>query len=802
MPIGGGVVVPISADTSGLTRGLNKSQSSLRKFGKIAAFAAGAAAVGGLVKTLQIGTQKFIAQEKAVAQTNARLKSTGAVANVTAKDIVALSDAIADKTGVDDDQIHAVENMLLTFTKIRNEVGKNNDIFNQATTTVVDLSIAFEKDLNSSAIMLGKALNDPVKGITALSRAGVQFTEGQKKTIKSLVESGKFLEAQKMILKELESQVGGSGEAFGQTLPGQLSRAKQSFEVIAQTLAATFLPSVANAARKVTDFLTLFAKQPTLQAKIKLVVGAIGDVAWRGISSLYEWWTKQGRAELPARVILTPSGKMQFDAFFKDIEARARRFGENAGRRFAQFFIDLFSSTGRKRSGDAIRSIGEGLLEAGKFVFRISGTTLLSELLIGFTTGAVDLFTSALTGIFQRVAEKITKPARDLGDKLQSAVTAPLRQNRKGSIRVELPKAIREAIQAARSTLAGAAGTLGGMVSDIIGGTSPEAKRAREIRAQQKREAAQREEALLREALAQADSDDERRQAQQDLDDFLLEQEAQRLEATVETNKETANQKIADLVESFNQGEISAQKFATDLQDIIGAGPGESLGKAFAGAFARELQGIINVANDIVSVTGAPAIAPVSGAGVRETATQAYNDAVKEWEARRDARRKRAEDFRKRKESEEGAKITPKERKEIDEIMREWAAKPENKKPQKSAFGLALGGILKQPTFVAGEAGKEAVIPLESGSAMRILRDAIGGGGGSTQVINLTVNAGLGTNPDELSQVIVNSIKRYEKRNGSVFQGPLVSVAANVSGATSTDSGATTFNRIRSLRSG
>jgi len=126
----------------------------------------------------------------------------------------------------------------------------------------------------------------------------------------------------------------------------------------------------------------------------------------------------------------------------------------------------------------------------------------------------------------------------------------------------------------------------------------------------------------------------------------------------------------------------------------------------------------------------------------------------------------------------------------------------ENPKPQRAQYGLALGGILKQPTFVAGEAGKEAVIPLESGSAMRILRDAIGGGGGSTQVINLTVNAGLGTNPDELSQVIVNSIKRYEKRNGAVFQGPIVSVAANAAGVTSTDSGATTFNRVRSLRSG
>ena len=32
--------------------------------------------------------------------------------------------------------------------------------------------------------MLGKALNDPVKGITALGRAGVTFTDEQKKQIK------------------------------------------------------------------------------------------------------------------------------------------------------------------------------------------------------------------------------------------------------------------------------------------------------------------------------------------------------------------------------------------------------------------------------------------------------------------------------------------------------------------------------------------------------------------------------------------------------------------------------------------
>jgi hypothetical protein len=179
---------------------------------------------------------------------------------------------------------------------------------------------------------------------------------------------------------------------------------------------------------------------------------------------------------------------------------------------------------------------------------------------------------------------------------------------------------------------------------------------------------------------------------------------------------------------------------------------------------------------------------------------QAYNDAIRQWNQDRAARLKVAEDGRRRPGSKGGKKITDAERKEINEIMRIWERN--NQKPQKSAFGLARGGILKQPTFVAGEAGREAVIPLESSSAMKILRDAIGGGGGSTVVYNLVVNAGLGTDPDNLSRTIVESIKRYEKRNGAVFQGPIVTTLANAAGKTSTASAATDFNRAKTLRSG
>jgi hypothetical protein len=53
---------------------------------------------------------------------------------------------------------------------------------------------------------LGKALNDPIKGVTALQRVGVSFTKGQKDQIKSLEESGHHMQAQKVILRELNKE--------------------------------------------------------------------------------------------------------------------------------------------------------------------------------------------------------------------------------------------------------------------------------------------------------------------------------------------------------------------------------------------------------------------------------------------------------------------------------------------------------------------------------------------------------------------------------------------------------------------
>jgi SLT domain-containing protein/phage-related protein len=128
--------------------------------------------------------------QKVTAQTNAVLRSTGQIAGVSAKQVGDLSTAISKKTGIDDEAIQSGENLLLTFTNIRNEVGKGNDIFNQAAQAITDLSASTNQSLKSSSIQIGKALNDPLKGITALSRVGVAFTSTQKAQIKALVEGG------------------------------------------------------------------------------------------------------------------------------------------------------------------------------------------------------------------------------------------------------------------------------------------------------------------------------------------------------------------------------------------------------------------------------------------------------------------------------------------------------------------------------------------------------------------------------------------------------------------------------------
>jgi hypothetical protein len=298
-------VTAATRDLNRLDKAGNRASGGMTKVQK-AAGAAGLALGAGLAVAAKAGFQEMAEGQKVSAQTAAVLKSTGGAAKVTSSEISRLATALSRKSGVDDEVIQSGQNMLLTFTNIRNEVGKGNDIFNQATSTITDMSVALGQDMKSSAIQLGKALNDPIKGVTALQRVGVTFTEGQKKTIEALVQSGDKMKAQKVILAELNKEFGGSAEAAGNTLPGQLNKLKNSFDDVAGGLVAGLLPvmqTFANRLARVGRFLQDhpgFAKAlATALAALAVVLGTV-SVATKVSAAAQALWTVATKAATAA----------------------------------------------------------------------------------------------------------------------------------------------------------------------------------------------------------------------------------------------------------------------------------------------------------------------------------------------------------------------------------------------------------------------------------------------------------------------------------------------------------------------
>lgn len=220
----GALRVTLGIDTAAFEEGLGIAQKrlaaaskSLQKVGDSMAdlgsklsvavtaplLAAGAAAVKGAQ-----------AQAQAMAQVNAALESMGPVAGRTAEQLLKASDALELNSLFDGDEIlKKVTANLLTFGNVAGEQ------FDRAQQAAVDLATRMDTDLQSATILIGKALNDPIKGMTALSKAGIQFSADQKAAIAAMVQTGDIAGAQRIILRELEKQFKGAAQAAAETDP-------------------------------------------------------------------------------------------------------------------------------------------------------------------------------------------------------------------------------------------------------------------------------------------------------------------------------------------------------------------------------------------------------------------------------------------------------------------------------------------------------------------------------------------------------------------------------------------------------
>ena len=106
-----------------------------------------------------------------------------------------------------DETTLSMQSVLLGFKNIK------GDTFEEATKAILDMATVMHMDLSSAAQVVGKALDDPVNGLTSLSRQGFKFTDAQKQVIQSLLDTGDAAGAQKVILDELNATYGGAAEA-------------------------------------------------------------------------------------------------------------------------------------------------------------------------------------------------------------------------------------------------------------------------------------------------------------------------------------------------------------------------------------------------------------------------------------------------------------------------------------------------------------------------------------------------------------------------------------------------------------
>lgn len=202
---------------------------------------AGGVALGGVAAFFgAVASGAGDARESAMlmAATSKTIDTMGNAAGVSAQHVADMASALSDAKGASlfgDDQIQQSSNLLLTFGEIKGAT------FDAATALTVDLAQALGGAPKDQAMMLGKALNDPIKGMTALGKAGLTFSEDQKAAIKAMQESGDMAGAQALIIAELNKQVGGqAGAAAAATggwseFTGRLGEAKE-------TLGAAVLP--------------------------------------------------------------------------------------------------------------------------------------------------------------------------------------------------------------------------------------------------------------------------------------------------------------------------------------------------------------------------------------------------------------------------------------------------------------------------------------------------------------------------------------------------------------------------------
>ncbi|MEA3641305.1 MAG: DUF4214 domain-containing protein [Lamprobacter sp.] len=270
------------------------AEQSSRAMAGMSAAVKGLGAAAAAVAIAKIGgALSDIAREADQAQRNmlrteAILKATGHTAGLTAQQLKDNASALALATLQSVEGVEQAQQILLTFRSV------SGDTFTRATELAADLATVTGGNLNSAMTQLGKALEDPVKGLNAMTRSGVSFTEAQKEIIKTLAETNRQAEAQAMILDELARQYGGVARKEAEGYAGAVDTLGQrmqelKLEIADSTGLLDFMTDATNLVTRAVEGLTASIKDGVIGDEIQrwgdaasgvsILANKVGDLA-------------------------------------------------------------------------------------------------------------------------------------------------------------------------------------------------------------------------------------------------------------------------------------------------------------------------------------------------------------------------------------------------------------------------------------------------------------------------------------------------------------------------------------------
>jgi len=201
--------------------------------GKLALFGGGAVLAKKAFDVVSTGMKDAQEADRVFAGLSSTLKSMGR--SVPAQDLKDLADGLEASTGFTSESIQEGQRLFSTFGNI------SDKLLQDLTPSIVDFAAQFSNgNIEGAATMMGKALDDPIKGLTAMSKVGVSFSAKQKEMITTMVEAGDIAGAQGVIMEALGPQIDGAGKA-SQTAGKKFSN---SFGNLGESIARLLVPAL------------------------------------------------------------------------------------------------------------------------------------------------------------------------------------------------------------------------------------------------------------------------------------------------------------------------------------------------------------------------------------------------------------------------------------------------------------------------------------------------------------------------------------------------------------------------------